>query len=180
MRIKIISQKDRHTSTWAGGFTNELWIFPQNGSYASRNFQARISSATVQLQESDFTILPGVIRYITPLNGGFTLSHPDGQTITMAPLDTPYRFDGGIATHCIGTATDFNLMLKGVDGDMTIVRGRQTVYGGIYCVYPISGNVTVNDKVFSVNHGELLVIRTENGEQAVIETLEAILCKIFI
>lgn len=71
-------------------------------------------------------------------------------------------------------------MLKGVDGDMTIVRGRQTVYGGIYCVYPISGNVTVNDKVFSVNHGELLVIRTENGEQAVIETLEAILCKIFI
>lgn len=180
MQIKLYSQKNRITSTWAGGSTNELWIFPPDSSYASRNFQARISSAAVALPESDFTVLPGVVRYITPLTGGFTLSHPDGQTITMAPLDAPYRFDGGIATHCKGTATDFNLMLKGVEGDMTILRGRQTVYGGIYGIYPISGNVTVNCRIFSINHGELLVLSVENGEKANIEAIEAIVCKIFI
>lgn len=181
MQIKIYPKKENRTSAWAGGSTTELWILPQDGDYASRNFTARISSATVRLQESDFTALPGVTRYITPLSGGFVLSHPDGRTISMAPLDEPYRFDGSIATHCRGTATDFNLMLKGVDGSMTILRGRQTVTGGICCVYPLSGSdVAVNGKVLDTAPGDLVVIRTDSGEQIVIKSAQAILCKIFI
>lgn len=181
MQIKIYSQKDRLASSWAGGVTTQLWIWPKDGDYASRNFQARISSATVRLRESDFTILPGVVRYITPLSGGFSLSHPDGRTVTMSPLDEPYRFDGGVATHCSGMATDFNLMLKGVEGSMVILHGRQTVDAGIYCVYPVSGgNMAVNGKNLDIKLGDLVVIQTENHEQAVIEATKAILCKIFI
>ena len=159
MQIKIYSPKGRTTSVWAGGTTTELWIWPEGGSYASRNFQARISSATVRLEESDFTALPGVVRYITPLSGGFTLSHPDGRTVSMAPLDEPYCFDGGTATHCVGKATDFNLMLKGVKGSMTVMSGQLTVDAGICCVYPVDGgNVTVEGKALDLEPGALAVI----------------------
>lgn len=181
MQIKIYSPKGRSTSDWAGGSTIELWLWPEDGSYASRDFQARISSATVRLEESNFTALPGVVRYITPLSGGFTLSHPDGRAVTMSPLDEPYRFDGGAATHCSGKATDFNLMLKGVSGSMTVMGGQLTVDGGICCVYPVDGgDVTVNGKALGVETGGLAVMHLEKGERAAIEVTKAIVCRIFI
>ena len=181
MQVKIYSPKGRSVSVWAGGETTELWIFPEDGDYASRNFQARISSATVNLDESDFTALPGVTRYITPLSGGFTLSHSDGRTVTMAPLDEPYRFDGGIATHCSGRATDFNLMLKGVKGSMSVMSGQLAVKDGICCVYPVDGgDVTVNGKALGLEPGSLAVIRPEKGELTSIEASKAIVCRIFI
>lgn len=179
MQIKIYSKEDSSTSVWAGGETTQLLILPENGDYASRNFTARISSATVRTKESDFTALPGVIRYITPLIGGFTLSHKDGRSITMAPLDEPYRFDGGIATHCSGTATDFNLMLKGIDGNMTVLSGRLSVSSGLCCVYPVNDGVTVNGKALILKSGDLAVIHIEKGENAVIEATKAIVCRIF-
>lgn len=181
MQVEIYSPKGRSTSVWAGGTTTELWIWPENGNYASRNFQVRISSATVRLEESDFTALPGVVRYITPLSGGFTLSHPDGRTITMAPLDGPYCFDGGIATHCSGKATDFNLMLKGVRGSMTVMSGQLTVGDGICCVYPVDGgDTTIDGKALGLEPGGMAVIHLKQGEQSTIEAAKAIVCRIFI
>lgn len=181
MQIKIYSPKGSSTSAWAGGVTTELWLWPKDGDYALRNFKARISSAAVWLDESDFTALPGVVRYITPLSGGFILSHPDGRTVTMAPLDEPYCFDGGIATHCSGKATDFNLMLKGVGGSMTVMSGQLTLKGGICCVYPVDGEyVTVNGKDLSMESGGIAVIHLEKGESATVEASKAIVCRIFI
>ncbi len=181
MQITIYSAKGRSSSAWAGGVTTELWIWPGDGDYASRNFQVRISSATVRLEESDFTALPGVVRYITPLSGGFTLSHADGQTVTLKPLDEPYCFDGGAAIHCSGTATDFNLMLKGVSGNMTVTVGRLTVDGGVCCVYPVDGgDVTVEGKLLGLESGDLAVIKLEKGERADVEVTKAIVCRIFI
>ncbi|MCH5164026.1 MAG: HutD family protein [Clostridiales bacterium] len=180
MQIKIYSKKDCSTSSWAGGTTTQLWIWPNGGDYASRNFMARISSATVNLEESDFTALPGVTRYITPLSGGFTLNHQDGQTTTMAPLDEPYCFDGGAATHCSGKATDFNLMLKGVGGNMTVLTGELTVGDGICCVYPVDGDVTVDGKALNMENGGIAVIHLSNSERATIKASKAIVCRIFI
>ncbi len=158
MHIEIYTEKDRSVSKWSGGETTQLWIFPKDGDYASRNFRARISSATVRTEESDFTALSGVVRYITPLSGGFTLRHGDGRTIRMEPLSEPYRFDGGIATHCSGKATDFNLMLKGVEGNMAILSGKLTLGSEICCVYPLQGGVTVNGKPLPLRPGDLAVI----------------------
>lgn len=181
MQLKICSRNDRSASTWAGGATTQLWIWPQDGDYASRNFSARISSATVNLPESDFTALPGVVRYITPLDGNFTLSHPDGRAIAMRPLDPPYRFDGGVPTHCSGTATDFNLMLKDVDGSMSVLRGDLTVDGGFCCLYPVDGaGVEVNGKALDLSLGDLVVIRTERGEKVVVRSPQAIVCQVSI
>ena len=50
--------------------TTELSIAPENGNYQSRDFLWRLSSATVELEESTFTSLPDFDRIILTLEGG--------------------------------------------------------------------------------------------------------------
>jgi environmental stress-induced protein Ves len=162
MEILHLTPKDYQTSHWSGGTTTQLLILPQGADYASRQFSLRISSATVELPESDFTPLPGVMRYITPLTGGFTLTHPGSAPVVMAPLDQPYRFSGETPTHCVGVATDFNLMLKGIPGEMTVCSGTIALRPGINSFYATAAaTVAVEGKRFPLAAGDLLVIHTQ-------------------
>ena len=123
--IKIIPESDFRTTEWSGGTTTELFIWPEDGSYAERRFAVRISTALVELEESKFTPLPGVKRFITPLCPGFLL------TVNGAEKELPYGevlgFSGGDEVTCVGSGRDLNLMLKGAEGDMRIVKGAFTV-----------------------------------------------------
>lgn len=159
MKILHLTQKDFRVSQWSGGTTTELLIWPQGADYARREFQVRISSATVDLPESDFTPLPGVLRYITPLSGGFTLTHPGAEAVHMDPLDPPYRFPGDIATHCVGKATDLNLMLKGTDGEMTICREFAPIRPGLNGFYATDDGVfRLGETGYPMESGQLLVV----------------------
>ena len=145
--MKILHRKaaDFATSAWSGGTTTQLLIWPEDGDYSRREFMVRISSAVVELEESDFSPLDGVLRYITPLAGGFTLTHPGKAPVIMAPLDPPYRFSGGESTHCVGRATDLNLMLKGVDGEMVSASGETAIRPGLNAFFaPVARSYRVN------------------------------------
>ena len=161
MRILHLTQKDYKTSRWSGGTTTELFIWPVGADYASREFSFRISSAVVELDESDFTPLQGVERYITPLTGGFTLTHPGKDPVVMAPMDKPYRFSGEEPTHCVGRATDFNLMLKGVPGQMEICSGKAQIRPGFNSFYALENADFALDGVHAMQAGETLVVFTE-------------------
>jgi environmental stress-induced protein Ves len=167
MRIWHLTLKDYKVSQWSGGTTTEIFIWPEGASYATREFSLRISSATVDLEESDFTALPGVTRYIVPLQGSFTLTHPGKAPVVLSPLDTPYRFSGKIDTHCVGRATDFNLMLKGVEGVMDICRETAPILPGLTCLYaPQSGTVRILDETYTLAAGDALVIFAQSTAQA--------------
>ena len=162
MNILHLKQADFATSRWSGGTTTELLIWPEGASYASREFAVRISSAVVELAESDFTPLPGVTRYITPLSGGFTLTHPGKAPVVMGPLAAPYRFSGEESTHCVGTATDFNLMLKDTAGEMRLAAGKTPVCPGLNAFFaPGNRRFAVDGRVFEMDAGQLLVIVTD-------------------
>lgn len=158
MEILHLSQQDYTVGQWSGGTTTELFIWPKGADYASRQFALRVSSARVDLEESDFTALPGVTRWITPLEGGFTLTHPGEAPVAMAPLAEPYRFSGEIATHCVGKATDFNLMLKGIDGQMRVCRGAAPVEPGFNCYYAVQAGVFTLERDYAMAPGDLLVV----------------------
>ena len=98
-------------SKWSGGTTTQVAITPAGAVYADRDFLWRISSASVDLDESDFTALPDYHRWISTLEGGMTLSHEGGEKIVLAPYEV-HQFDGGVDTHSWGRCTDFNLMLR--------------------------------------------------------------------
>ena len=117
--FKVLKPSDYLTTRWSGGSTTQLAIAPEGAVYADRDFLWRISSATVELDESDFTPLPDYRRLISTVQGDMTLSHNGDASLTLHPGDV-HTFDGGDATHSAGRCTDFNLMLrKGqADGDM--------------------------------------------------------------
>lgn len=162
MKIIHLRPEDFSTSRWSGGTTRELYLYPEDGSYARRDFLLRISSATVELEESDFTILPGVERFITPLDGDLLLCHPDMPPVKLAALAAPYRFSGDIPTHCVGKATDFNLMLRGCQGQMELRQNSAPIRPGFNSFYPTGDTVlTLNGQPLSLKQGDLLVIFAE-------------------
>ena len=113
MSITIIPRSKASTTRWSGGNTNEFYICPPGSSYKDRDFSLRISSATVDLAESDFTMLPAFDRIVLPLTGGYTLTYQEvpGRTDVLGPLQAAY-FDGGWHTHSVGKAEDFNLIYR--------------------------------------------------------------------
>ena len=81
MEIKKIGRDACRVSSWAGGTTTELSIAPENGNYQSRDFLWRLSSATVELEESTFTSLPDFDRIILTLEGEMDICHDDHGSI---------------------------------------------------------------------------------------------------
>ncbi len=175
MRILHLTEKDYKVGLWSGGSTTELFIWPEGADYARREFTLRVSSARVDLEESDFTPLLGVTRYITPLTGGFTLTHPGCAPIVMGPMAEPYRFSGEIPTHCVGKATDFNLMLKGTQGEMTLCDGCWQLRPGFNCLYAVADTAVVLESGYNLKAGELLVVFAEEESTAPVSA-KAITC----
>ncbi len=102
---------DYNTSNWSGGTTTELGIGPEGSSYADRDFLWRISSATVDVEETTFTSLPDYRRIIMTLEGELYLNHGDKWWEHLYPYDV-YFFDGADPTVSKGKVVDFNLMLR--------------------------------------------------------------------
>ena len=127
--MKKLTASDYRISDWSGGKTIQIAIAPEDALYADRTFIWRLSSATVDLDESEFTSLPDYLRFIAPLSGEMELTHNGGDPVMLAPYEV-HRFDGADSTHSRGRCTDFNLMLrKGVcDGSISGLRAdRDTV-----------------------------------------------------
>ena len=106
-----LTEKDYTVSHWSGGTTTQLAIWPPEAKYADRDFLWRISSATVELEESDFTPLPDYERLIATLEGEIVLTHNGGVPLTPRPFQV-HAFSGADATHSQGRCRDFNLMLR--------------------------------------------------------------------
>lgn len=109
--MKQFKREQYKVSGWSGGKTVQIAISPEGADYADRDFLWRLSSATVELDESDFTALPDYERWIAPLRGEMRLSHNAGEAVTLGVYEI-HRFDGADDTHAWGRCTDFNLMLR--------------------------------------------------------------------
>lgn len=109
MNYKIISKNKLKTSTWQGGTTTELYIFPEESKYQERNFGFRISTAQVLLEESEFTSLPNINRELMILDGSIEIFHEHQYSKIMNKFDTD-SFKGEWKTSAKGICTDFNIM----------------------------------------------------------------------
>lgn len=110
---------EQKTSTWSGGTTTELAIFPKNALYLERNFDFRISTATVDVEKSDFTSLVGFSRFLMILDGEMELIHETFEdsnevnqyTKKLKQFDFDF-FDGSWKTESIGKVRDFNVIYR--------------------------------------------------------------------
>jgi len=106
-----IKKNKLKVSEWAGGKTNQLAIYPLNSSYSNRDFTWRISSATVETETSEFTVLDDYNRLLMILEGSIELNHNDTEIVNLNRYDQT-EFDGSNYTVSTGKVRDYNLMLK--------------------------------------------------------------------
>lgn len=110
-RAELLHESGYRTTEWSGGLTTELAIAPEGSAYADRDFLWRLSSATVDAEESRFTALPDYDRIILTLKGKIRLSHNGGEWIELSEYE-PHSFDGADETRSVGKVRDFNLMMR--------------------------------------------------------------------
>ncbi|WP_294375505.1 HutD family protein [uncultured Clostridium sp.] len=109
MKYKILNENDYKLTKWSGGYTKELYIYPETAEYKERNFMFRISSATVENEESVFTKLNGISRVLMPITGKLKLIHKNRYEKTLEKFEVE-NFSGDWDTTSYGKAADFNLM----------------------------------------------------------------------
>lgn len=111
MSFEIIRKSDIKVTEWSGGTTSELFIFPRSADFKLGNFNIRISIATIEVDESTFTSLPGVMRTLMLLEGELLLEHDGHHSARLKQFDQD-TFSGDWITRSIGKARDFNVMTK--------------------------------------------------------------------
>lgn len=182
MNIDIYKSENFKTNKWSGGSTTELYIHPPTANYAAGNFNFRISSAIVEIEKSDFTILPGVSRQLMVLKGSIKLSHKNQHEIQLNKREIDC-FDGSWETSAVGTCVDFNLMTKGnTEGRISSV----CVYADkslnfqldatceFIIFYACEGNMKSHFGLEkrSLNQGELMVIRHPINDVVALQSSE--------
>lgn len=111
MSVSIFTECDFKTSSWAGGITKQMYIYPKSSIYKKRNFYIRISTATVENGKSTFTNLKGYDRFLMILKGEISISHDSKKLRELHAFNYDF-FKGESNTISIGKCTDFNIMLK--------------------------------------------------------------------
>jgi environmental stress-induced protein Ves len=177
MKLLVRKASELKAARWAGGTTTQLAIWPEGTEYTKFNFQFRISKATVEVEESTFTFMPGVKRHLMILDGSLRIDHK-GRYIKQLDKFGYDIFDGEWPTTAKGKVSDFNLMTRGKtsgklqalilrDRNETTLDYGQNVTHSSYFV--ASGNVRLICGSYSatLNQGDFAFIEHEN-ENAII------------
>ena len=146
MRIRKLEMQK--ISKWSGGETTELFIYPSLSQYSSRDFEYRISSATIESEMSTFTSFEGYERILMTLTGDIVL-HIDGVK-RKVKMHHPVRFSGSSAASSFGKVTDFNLIFKkGYSGDL--------VYKQLPEKYSLKLSAKANDRGVYIYKGKMII-----------------------
>lgn len=172
MRIEHFKASDQITNNWSGGTTTQLAIYPKDADYKKRNFLFRISTASVESEESVFTKLPGVSRKLMILDGEIKIEHKDHYSKTIKKFEQD-EFSGDWETKSYGKAIDFNLMTTAeVTGDIeaiTLVDSKTFILNKLvncygFHIYSGSIELFINNKTFEVNTGDIIMMFPEDSE----------------
>ena len=99
------------STDWSGGKTTEMFIYPEACIYSDRNFDFRISSATIEVESSNFTPLEGYNRLLTIIDGEIELTINNSTQVTLK-LDEPFWFSGKDEVISRGRVRDFNVIFS--------------------------------------------------------------------
>jgi hypothetical protein len=105
-----------------GGTTRELLAWPHADDWLVRISVAEIAAS------GPFSSYPGIARWFAVLSGDGVNLRVDGREHVLDRNAQPFCFDGASATECdlrSGPTEDFNLMLRGREGVLERVHGRQ-------------------------------------------------------
>ena len=107
--FKIHPFENVKTTNWSGGKTSELIIFPSDSDFQKRDFEFRMSIASIETETSNFTSLPSYQRCISTLEGNLEIIHENKYSKMLNPFEFEF-FHGSWSTKSIGKVRDFNVI----------------------------------------------------------------------
>ena len=175
--MRIIRSKEYKITSWSGGTTTEIYLYPEDGNYSRKQFFYRISTATIETLESVFTVLPGVERVIVPLENKMILRHEE-EEVVLSPYE-PYRFSGERNTRSRGINRDFNLMMNhGKRGNveiLTISQGSSSIEEAVDTLYYYAeGKETIGVGGETLFPGDSILVKTQERIELVNSSSEKV------
>ena len=167
--VTLLRANDFQVSDWSGGKTKQLYLSPPTGHYGKRDFDYRLSTATVELAESQFSDLSGFHRILMSLDHTLHLHNASRQEETVLAPFTPYVFEGSDSITSRGTCTDFNLIYSDhYQGQMIAISNGQELSRDdeIQFIYAL-GDLTVtgtNLPALNLEAEQLLIVEKETQE----------------
>lgn len=169
MEYKIIRYESFNEKTWSGGKTTELFIFPQTAKYQDIDFSFRLSTAKVETEKSEFTILNGISRKLMVLKGATTLYHEIHHFIHLDRFEVD-TFLGEWKTTSKGMCTDFNLMTASdINGELSSLVLERSVTSNFIVranlswifIYAYAGSIEIRfeNRIITLNNGDLFLIK---------------------
>ena len=167
--ITLLRANDFQVSDWSGGKTKQLYLSPPTGHYGKRDFDYRLSTATVEAAESEFSDLSGFHRILMSLDHTLHLHNASRQEETVLAPFTPYFFEGSDSITSRGTCTDFNLIYSDhYQGQMLAISDREELSQdeAIQFIYALSDLRVTGTDLPSLNleTGQLLIVEKEAQE----------------
>ena len=167
--ITLLKSSDFQVSNWSGGKTKQLYLSPPTGHYGRREFDYRLSTATVEVAESEFSDLSFFHRILMSLDHPLRLLNASRQEETVLAPFTPYFFEGSDSITSRGTCTDFNLIYSDhYQGQMLAISDREELSQdeAIQFIYALSDLRVTGTDLPSLNleTGQLLIVEKETQE----------------
>lgn len=168
MQYILKRKNELNVSDWKGGSTTELFIYPQNAVYRDRNFQIRISSATIEETPSVFTLLPDYHRVLMPLSAALKLVFDKQSERILQPFEV-VGFEGASQTVSYGLCTDIGIMLSSAwQGELSVPTGGVIkCAAGFTGIYALCDNVgiTANNEKHILQKGDFILFDAESAEE---------------
>ena len=167
--VTLLKSNDFQVSDWSGGKTKQLYLSPPTGHYSKRDFDYRLSTATVELAESQFSDLSGFHRILMSLDHTLHLHNASRQEETVLAPFTPYVFEGSDSITSRGTCTDFNLIYSDhYQGQMIAISNGQELSRDdeiqfIYALEELTATGT-NLPALNLKAEQLLIVEKETQE----------------
>ena len=167
--VTLLRANDFQVSDWSGGKTKQLYLSPPTGHYGKRDFDYRLSTATVEVAESEFSDLSGFHRILMSLDHTLHLHNASRQEETVLDPFTPYFFEGSDSITSRGTCTDFNLIYSNhYQGQMIAVSNKQVLIRDeeIQFIYALTNLTVIGDNFppLDIEEGNFLIVEKETQE----------------
>jgi environmental stress-induced protein Ves len=163
--IQIHDLGECKVTRWSGGTTTELCILPDESSFEDRVFDLRISIATVEVEQTVYTSMPGFKRTLLLMEGRLELKIPnDPKLLNKGDVVT---FSGSPGIECLGKGVNFNLIYsnKFKCSKLELIRPNTSctidlAEHDVFILYCRSGNVTVciDQEIIQISKDQFIII----------------------
>ena len=164
MDYKIVRKENQKERLWTGGVSKELYIYP-DGSTINSPFNFRVSTASINPGEYNFTSFKGYKRLLILLSGSLNLEIDEKEYFLKPFSHIFFSGDSHTSSFTDINCIDFNLIFKDnielldfkiIDKDFS---GKTLSSKAINIFYNLekSKHAYVNNNEYNLNEGDTLI-----------------------